>query len=154
MVIRPSKSIIAVFVIEAVGFFPPIGKAILVAIGGQVKLKEALNLTEIGHGVVGNGLGTGGVPREGLLRGVVEFGLEAVEEVPCHLLELAVGRGGEVAGFPGDQGYPPSFGIELKGFALGDVPALDEGGDGGAAPPGRWACSSSKAAVANCLSWP
>ena len=28
------KGIIAVFVIEAVGFFPPIGEAILVAIGG------------------------------------------------------------------------------------------------------------------------
>ena len=74
--------------------------------------------------------------------------------MPDQLLELAVGRGSEIAGFSSGQGNPPAFGIKLKGVALGDVPALDEGGDGGAAPPGRWACSSSKAAVANCLSWP
>ena len=87
-----SKSIIAVFVIEAVGFFPPIGKAIFVAIGGQVKRKEAFDLPEIGHGVVGGGLGTGGGPRVGLAGRVVEFGLEAIEEVPGQLLELAVGH--------------------------------------------------------------
>jgi hypothetical protein len=51
---------------------------------------------EIGHGVVGNGLSNGlsngGVPREGLAGWVVEFGLEAVEEVPGDLLELALGH--------------------------------------------------------------
>ena len=97
--------------IEAVSFFPPIGDAILVAIGGQVKLKEAFDLPEIGHGVVGSGLSNGSISRVGLAGWVVEFGLEAVEEVPGDLLELAVGHGGEVVGFPGDQGYPPAFGI-------------------------------------------